>query len=160
MKSGKLPLVLFLTLISSATIAQTAEQPIVGPMAAAKFLPVPNAPGCFTIAVDKGDPMHGASVILARFAPGCVAPFHWHTPSETVMVASGALEAQMKGDQAIVAHSGDFLYLPSHHVHRATCTGSEPCMVFLASDAAFDIHWVDADGKEISLEQAVLHSTK
>ena len=159
--SRKLTLLLLLTLVASATmLAQTDDKPIVAPMATAKFLPVPNAPACFTIAVEKGDPMHGASVILARFAPGCVAPYHWHTPSETAMVVSGALETQMKGDQPIVAHSGDFVYLPSHHVHRATCTGSEPCMVFLTSDAAFDIHWVDPDGKEISLEQAVQRPSK
>jgi len=40
-------------------------------------------------------------------------------------------------------------------VHRATCQGSAACLVFLTSDAAFDIHWVDAEGKEISLEQAI-----
>jgi quercetin dioxygenase-like cupin family protein len=134
--------------------AQETNNPIVNPAAGAKFAAIPNAPPCFTISVEKGDPTKGASVILARFAPHCVAPFHWHSPSETVMVASGALEAQMKGEKAIVAHSGDFLFLPSHHVHRATCNGAAPCLVFLTSDAAFDIHWVDADGKEISLEQA------
>ena len=135
--------------------AQAAENPIVNPAVKAKFAPIPNAPECFTIAVEKGDPAKGPSVILARFAPHCVAPYHWHTPSETAMVASGTLETQMKGDKAIVARSGDFVYLPSHHVHRATCNGTSPCLVFLSSDAAFDIHWVDAEDKEIPFEQAV-----
>jgi quercetin dioxygenase-like cupin family protein len=133
----------------------TDEKPIVSTAASAKFGAIPNAPECFTVAVEKGDPSAGASVILAKFTPGCVAPFHWHTPSETVMVASGSLEVQMKDDKALVAHHGDFLYLPSHHVHRATCLGSAPCLVFLASDAAFDVHWVDATGKEIPLEAAL-----
>jgi quercetin dioxygenase-like cupin family protein len=151
---------IFLGLISVALCcgstylaAQASDTPIVNPVAKAKFGPIPNAPACFTIAVEQGDPTKGPSVILARFAPHCVAPFHWHTPSETAMVASGALETQMKGDKAIVAKSGDFVFLPSHHVHRATCTGSAPCFVFLTSDAAFDVHWVDADGKEIPFEQ-------
>jgi len=150
---------LFLTLMmlvhAAVLAAQETNYPIVNPAAGAKFAAIPNAPPCFTISVEKGDPTKGASVILARFAPHCVAPFHWHTPGETVMVASGALEAQMKGEKAIVAHSGDFLFMPPHHVHRATCNGTAPCLVFLTSDAAFDIHWVDADGKEISLEQAI-----
>ena len=30
-----------------------------------------------------------------------------------------------------------------------------PCLVFLTSDAAFDIHWVDAAGEEIPLETAL-----
>jgi quercetin dioxygenase-like cupin family protein len=150
-------LLLILTLFcgSARLTAQNSDNPIVNPKAGAKFTPIPNAPECFTIAVEKGDPTKGASVILARFAPHCVAPYHWHTPSETVMVASGTLETQMKGDKAIVARTGDFLFLPSHHVHRATCNGTAPCMVFLSSDAAFDVHWVDAEGKEIPFEQAV-----
>ena len=159
MISLQLKSTVFLTLVLSFgsvhLSAQATENPIVSPVAAAKFAPIPNAPECFTIAVEKGDPTKGPSVILARFAPHCVAPYHWHTPSETAMVASGTLETQMKGDKAITARSGDFIYLPSHHIHRATCNGSSPCLVFLSSDAAFDVHWVDAEGKEIPFEQAV-----
>jgi quercetin dioxygenase-like cupin family protein len=133
----------------------TEEKPIVATAASAKFGSIPNAPECFTVAVERGDPGTGPSVILANFAAGCVAPFHWHTPSETVMAVSGSLELQMKGDKAFVAHHGDFVYMPGHHVHRATCLGSTACKVFLSSDAAFDIHWVDAAGKEIPLEAAL-----
>lgn len=144
-----------LSLAGRATAQESQDKPVVAPAASAKFSAIPDAPKCFTIAVDKGDPAKGASVILARFAPGCVAPFHWHTPSETAMLVSGALELQMKDDKAIVAHRGDYFYLPSHHVHRATCRGTAPCLVFLTSDAAFDVHWVDDSGKEISLEEAM-----
>jgi quercetin dioxygenase-like cupin family protein len=133
----------------------TDEKPIIRTAAGAKFGAIPNAPECFTVAVERGDPGTGPSVILAKFAPGCVAPFHWHTPSETVMLVSGSLELQMKEDKAFVAHHGDFVYMPGHHVHRATCLGPAPCMVFLSSDAAFDIHWVDAAGHEIPLATAL-----
>jgi len=131
------------------------EKPIITAAAAAKFGPIPNAPECFTVSVERGDPTKGPSVILAKFAPGCVAPFHWHSPSETVMVVSGSLQAQMHDEAAFVAHHGDFIYMPPRHVHRATCLGAAPCLVFLSSDAAFDIHWVNADGKEISLDAAL-----
>ena len=135
---------------------QDADQtPASNPLSGAKFVSLPVAPQCFTIAVERGNPANGPSVVLAKFAPGCVAPFHWHTPSETAMVVSGSLETQMKDDKAFVAHHGDFVYLPPHHVHRATCRGSEPCLVFLSSDAPFDIHWVDATGQEIPLEAAM-----
>ncbi len=133
----------------------TDEKPIVSTAASAKFGAIPNAPECFTVAVERGDPAKGPSVILAKFTAGCVAPFHWHTPSETAMIVSGSLEIQMKGDTSLLAHHGDFAYLPSHHVHRATCLGAVPCLVFLTSDAAFDIHWVDAAGEEIPLESAL-----
>lgn len=136
---------------------ESGEKSIVSPLSGLKFGAVPNAPKCFTIAVEKGDPSKGASVILAKFSPGCVASYHWHTPSETVMVVSGALETQMKGDaKPIVAHHGDFVFLPPKHVHRATCSKAGPCLVFLTSDGAFDIHWVDKDGQEISLEAAMM----
>jgi quercetin dioxygenase-like cupin family protein len=136
--------------------AQEMEgKPLVGPASAAKFGSIPNAPECFAVAVERGDPAKGPSVILAKFAPGCVAPFHWHTPSETVMIVSGSLQTQMKDDKPFVAHHGDFVYMPPRHIHRATCLGSNPCFVFLTSDAAFDIHWVDGGGQEISLEAAM-----
>jgi len=53
--------------------AQAGDNPIVNPAAGAKFAPIPNAPDCFTVAVEKGDPAKGPSVILARFAPHCGA---------------------------------------------------------------------------------------
>jgi quercetin dioxygenase-like cupin family protein len=155
MISRLLSLTLLFAICTGIAAAQSADQPIINPKAGAKFTTVPNAPECFTIAVEQGDPTKGPSVILARFAPHCAAPFHWHTPSETVMVASGTLETQMKGDKAIVARTGDFVFMPPHHVHRATCNGTAPCLVFLSSDAAFDVHWVNEEGKEIPLEEAM-----
>jgi quercetin dioxygenase-like cupin family protein len=150
-------LVSLAALVSPAELAaqETAEKPIVSLAANAKYGAIPNAPECFTVAVERGDPTKGPSVILAKFAPGCVAPFHWHTPSETAMVVSGTLEIQMKDDKTLVTHHGDFAFMPPHHVHRATCLSAAPCIVFLTSDAAFDIHWVDAAGQEISLDQAL-----
>jgi|ERR1051325_10838677 quercetin dioxygenase-like cupin family protein len=154
--------VLLLALTAIVTIGRiclaaqaTDEKPTVATAASAKFSPIPNAPECFAVAVERGDPSKGPSVILAKFAPGCVAPFHWHSPSETVMIVSGSLQTQMKGDAAFVAHHGDFVYMPPRHVHRATCLGAAPCLVFLSSDAAFDIHWVDAAGNEIPLDAAL-----
>jgi len=145
------------SIIGAAHLAAqgTEEKPIVAPAATAKFGSIPNTPECFTVAVEQGDPTKGPSVILAKFAPGCVAPFHWHTPSETAMVVSGSLQVQMKGDSAFAAHHGDFVYFPPRHIHRATCLSSTACLVFLSTNAAFDIHWVDAAGQEISLETAL-----
>jgi len=165
MHTGKFQVLAVLAVVSAVNLPRLAaqgsdEKPIVAVAATAKFGAIPNAPECFTIAVDRGDPSKGASVILAKFAPGCVAPFHWHTPSETAMLVSGALEVQMKGDKAMIAHRGDFVFLPPHHIHRATCLGTAPCMVFLASDGALDVHWVDAAGQEIPLEAALKNAKR
>jgi hypothetical protein len=43
--------------------------------------------------------------------------------------------------------------MPSGHVHRARCT--QACKLFVYSDAAFDIRYVDAAGREISAEEAL-----
>lgn len=136
--------------------AQNLEQtPASNPLSAAKFAALPNTPECFTVAIERGDPASGPSVILAKFTSGCVAPWHWHTPAETAMVVSGSLETQMKDGAAVVYHGGDFAYLPPHHVHRASCRSSGACLVFLSSDSAFDVHWVDSAGKEVSLGEAL-----
>jgi len=48
-----------------------------------------------------------------------------------------------------------WLSMQSFRMRGATCRGTEPCLVFLSSDAPFDIHWVDATGQEIPLEAAM-----
>jgi hypothetical protein len=67
-----------LVVVSVAGVARMAAQgtedkAIVNPSTSDKFGAIPNAPECFTIVVEKGDPSKGASIILAKFAPGCVA---------------------------------------------------------------------------------------
>ena len=39
------------------------------------------------------------------------------------------------------------------HVHQFKCTSA--CTGFVSSDTAFDIHYVDAAGKEVPLEAAL-----
>ena len=50
---------------------ESRDKATVNPAASANFGAVPNAPKCFTVAVEKGDPSKSASVILAKFAPRC-----------------------------------------------------------------------------------------
>jgi hypothetical protein len=48
---------------------------------------------------------------------------------------------------------GAYASLPSHHAHQASC--SRACLFFNSADGAFDIHYVDANGEEISADQAL-----
>jgi len=59
----------------------------------------------------------------------------------------------MKGEMAVALRPGGYGFAPSHHVNRFSC--SSPCMAYLHSDSAFDIHYVDETGKEISLDEAL-----
>ena len=119
----------------------------------AKFAPFPVMPSCTQGAVESGDPSKGPSVILAKATAGCNFPWHWHTPTEQVMIVSGTAVAEMKDGKPITLKAGGYAEMPSKHVHRFKCTTA--CSMFIHSDAAFDMHYVDKDGKEIPVDDAL-----
>ena len=49
--------------------------------------------------------------------------------------------------------SGDYAYLTAKGIHQFTCVSS--CLFYDVTDGAFDIHYVKADGSEISPEEAL-----
>ena len=76
------------------------------------------------------------------------------------MVVEGALLQEWKDRSSSVAKRGDFIHIPSHQVNQATCVSDAPCMILLYSDDLWDMHFVDASGKEISVDEAVVAATK
>ncbi len=146
-----------LTMASIVSLAGFASAQEVGAvarnMAEMKFVTIPPLPTCATGSVQSGDPTKGASVILARAAAGCTFPWHWHTPTEQVMMVRGAGRVQMKDGKPVTLKAGGFALMPSHHIHEFRCT--ESCVLFIYSDAAFDMHYVDAQGIEIPPDQAL-----
>ena len=48
---------------------------------------------------------------------------------------------------------GDFVRLPANHVHQVTALTT--LELYNVPDAAFDIHYVDSDGKEIPVGDAL-----
>lgn len=118
-----------------------------------KFGPVPGMPTCLSGVVESGNPMKGAGIILAKLGPGCSIPWHWHTAGEYVMVAKGAGRIDMKDAKSKELRSGGFALLPSRHVHQFRCTNS--CALFIYTDAAFDIHYVNAKGEDIPPDDAL-----
>jgi quercetin dioxygenase-like cupin family protein len=130
------------------------EHGVVRPQAELKFAPLPGLPACVSIAVEDGDPTKGASIIAMKAATGCVIPWHWHTPNENVMIVSGQARFQMRGEaKGVTVGPGGFAKLNAKHVHQFTCLSS--CTAFLYSDSAFDIHYVDEAGTEMSADQAL-----
>jgi quercetin dioxygenase-like cupin family protein len=112
-----------------------------------KFAPTPGLPSCITSAVESGDPSKGASIIVFKGTGGCKIAWHWHTPTEHVMMVNGSAKVEMKGGGSSVLGPGGYALAPSKHVHQFTCTTA--CTAFVSSDRAFDIHYVDANGKEL-----------
>jgi hypothetical protein len=82
-----------------------------------------------------------------------VVPWHWHTASERLMLVSGAARVDMKDGAPFTMHAGGFTMMPSKHVHQFTC--QQACLMYISSDAAFDLHYVNAQGGEISPADAL-----
>jgi quercetin dioxygenase-like cupin family protein len=118
-----------------------------------KLTTIPGLPTCVTGSVQSGNPTNAAAIIFAKIPAGCSIPWHWHTPNEHVMIVSGIARVEMKDAKALVLHSGGFALLPSHHVHQFHC--QEACSIYIYSDVAFDIHYVNAQGNEITPDEAL-----
>jgi hypothetical protein len=71
-----------------------------------KLAPLAGLPTCITMAVESGDPSKGPSIIVFKGKPGCSIPWHWHTPTEHVMIVSGSAKVEMKGGGSAILDEG------------------------------------------------------
>ncbi|MEO5820410.1 MAG: cupin domain-containing protein [Vicinamibacteraceae bacterium] len=143
-----------LLVVSVSAAAQAPGGGAVGRnLADMTFGPVPGMPTCAAGAVQTGDPSQGATIILAKIAAGCVIPWHWHTPSEHLILASGVARLEMKDGAPFTLRAGGFALMPTKHVHQFTC--QQACMLYVYSDGAFDIHYVNPQGTEITPADAL-----
>jgi quercetin dioxygenase-like cupin family protein len=134
-------------------LARADEMGVLRKLSEIKLAPMAGLPACVTMAVESGDPSKSPSVIVFKGTAGCLIPWHWHTPAEHVMIVSGSAKVEMKGGNSATLGPGGYAMLPSKHVHQFTCASA--CSAFVTSDAAFDIHYVDANEKEIPPETAL-----
>lgn len=122
-------------------------------VAAMKLTTIPPLPTCARGSVQSGDPSKGPSVIFAKLSTGCVIPWHWHTPNEHLMVVSGTARIDMKDGKPLTLRSGGFAMLASQHPHQFTC--QQACQFYVYSDTAFDLHYVNKKGDEITPAEAL-----
>jgi quercetin dioxygenase-like cupin family protein len=140
-------------IVACAAIARAEDMGTLRKMSENKFAPLAGMPPCVTLAVESGDPTKGASVIVFKATAGCTIPWHWHTPTEQVMIVSGSANVEMKDSgKSAVLGPGGFALMPSKHVHQFTCRTA--CSAFVSSDVQFDIHYVDSNGNEVPPETA------
>ena len=149
--------VVILALAPAARVSAD-EAPVAVNPATLHFSTPPGMPPCMKAAAVKGDPEKGPAVLLAKGTAWCRVPWHWHTGGEQLMVVSGTGTVEMKDGKPFRMQSGAYTSFPGHHVHQATCVS--PCTMFVVSDAAFDIHYVDDGGKEIPPGQALKAGAK
>ena len=140
----------------AANVYAAQDSGVIRKMSDNKFVPQEGLPQCVTIAPQSGDPAKGAFVILFKTKSGCAVPWHWHSANETVMIVAGSAKIETKSNEkasGLALGPGAYAVLPAKHVHQFTC--SSACTAFVTSDWAFDIHYVDANGKEIPPEEAL-----
>ena len=144
--------------LTAVQYANAEDQMVYAGKATSKFVNFPGLPTCMTGSVQNGDPAKTGSVILAKATSTCVVPWHWHTANEQLMVVSGSAKVAMKDGSPTTIRGGDYMSLPAKQAHHFTCLAS--CSLFIVSDAPFDIHYVDKDGKEISADEALKPKAK
>ena len=140
----------------TANVYAAQDSGVIRKMADNKFVPQAGLPECITVAPQNGDPAKGAFVLLFKAKAGCVVPWHWHSANENLMFVAGSAKIETKGGEkssGLALGPGGYAVLPAKRVHQFTC--SSACTAFVTSDWAFDIHYVDADGKEIPSEAAL-----
>lgn len=152
---------LFLTLISVVLISTAAlaqDQAMATKPSDDKLIVIPGLPSCFKGLPVQGDPFKEAAVIYAKATAGCNIPTHWHTATENLTWISGSANLQMKGAADQKLSAGMFVHLPGKHEHAVRCTTA--CTLHVITSGAFDIHYVDASGNEIPVEQALAAGKK
>jgi quercetin dioxygenase-like cupin family protein len=140
-------------MMSSSAQAQDMGQSSGRNVADMKFTMIPPLPTCAVASVQSGNPATGPSIILAKAPAGCSIPWHWHTPNENVMLVSGLGRMDMKGGKPLTLRAGAFAMMASHDIHQFTCLRA--CQLYIYSDVAFDIHYVNKDGNEITPDEAL-----
>ena len=140
-------------LLALVMVASPQEKASVVPIAKTKFASLDGLPKCLTLSPQRGDPSKGPAVILIKMTTGCKVPWHWHTAAESLLIVSGKGKLEMRDAAPGNLASGDYAYLPGKHQHEFTCTAA--CTFFDVTEGAFDIHYVDKDGKEIPAADAL-----
>lgn len=146
-------LVIAAFLCGSPTRAEDADEMLVLKTDALEFAPIPDMPFCATAATVRGNPVLGAFWAYLKLRSGCRVPRHWHSANETLIVISGRGSIAMKDGPTLPFVPGAYANLPSEHMHEAHCV--RECLLFSISDGAYDIHYVDENGEELSPEDAM-----
>jgi quercetin dioxygenase-like cupin family protein len=134
----------------SLTTAAHAQEPAHGH--SRPFVTSPALPDCATINVVDGNPATEPSITMINIIKDCVIPWHWHTARERLIIVEGTGVVEMKGGRTLNVVPGEFVMMVAKKIYRFTATSE--VTLYSIPDGPFDIHYVDADGKEIATAEA------
>ena len=156
--SARFLLITIIALALLPTFVNGEDQPKVVNQADMKFQNPAGTPACLQSAVLSGDPSKGGSVMFIKLPATCAVPLHWHTANEQLLMVSGTGNVAPHPGKPQTLQRGAYAFMPSKHHHAFSCAAA--CTFYLTSDGAFDIHYVDRSGKEISPEEALKKGKK
>jgi mannose-6-phosphate isomerase-like protein (cupin superfamily) len=94
-------------------------------------------PGC-QIGVIHGDPAKPNVDIFFKVPGNYDYPAHWHTSPERMILLSGSLNVNYRGQPTTELETGMYAYGPAKAVHDARCISDEPCVLFIAFEDPLD----------------------
>lgn len=98
------------------------------------------------IAILRVDPKTQATQLMIRVPKNFHVPRHWHTANETHTIINGTFIMECEGKRAELG-PGSFNYIPSKMVHQAWTKPNEGTLLFITTDGAWDINWVEGPPK-------------
>lgn len=100
-------------------------------------------PESCSIAVLQGDPAEAGADVFFKMEGNTSVPNHWHHSAERMVLVSGKMEVDYKGQEPAVIATGDYAYGPPEKPHTASCLTKEPCILFIAFSKPVDAFPVD-----------------
>jgi anti-sigma factor ChrR (cupin superfamily) len=104
------------------------------------------APGV-KIATLWGDPAKGGFGAFLQLPAGFAVPLHTHTNPMKVVIVSGTYIQAPDGTSEFRLGPGSYLMQPGgDYRHTTSCDKASPCVFFVESEGAFDLHPVAENG--------------
>lgn len=86
-----------------------------------------------------GDSAKGAYGSMQKFAAGTDMGWHTHTNRVRLVVVSGTLTIEVKGQPVKELGPGSFAEDPGKIVHRTQCKAGQDCIFFVTQGGKFDL---------------------
>ncbi len=90
------------------------------------------------IAVLHGDPAKPNSDVFFKVPGDYKIPLHWHNSAERMILVSGKMDVEYKGEQNTLLVPGSYAYGPPKKHHKAYCHKGEDCVLFIAFEKPID----------------------